>query len=112
MHQQLHPMQTYHQHICVNDSEKVNVDIKDMPEGSCIIAEGKVIKDDRVSLGCEIHLTGIEILSKPYEQMPIVINKKAIDVSLDVNLTNRPILQADNVFMITKSKLIKWYQEV
>ena len=76
---------------CIYSKDRARFDLADLTEGSAVILEGEVVLDPRVANGAEIHIDNIEILSKPVEKLPVVINKKRLDVSLDTNLTYRPI---------------------
>lgn len=63
----------------------------DIKEGCAVIIEGKVVSDPRVMNGAEIHIGNAEILSVPAEALPVTVNKKKLDISLDTNLTYRPV---------------------
>ena len=53
---------------------------------------GKVKLDERSENGIEIDILTINLLSTPAEQMPISISRKQLNISLDINLNNRPIV--------------------
>jgi nondiscriminating aspartyl-tRNA synthetase len=76
---------------CVYSEDKAEFGLNTVTEGCAVMAEGEVVVDSRVQNGAEIHLINIEVLSRPAESLPIVINKKKLDISLDTNLTYRPI---------------------
>lgn len=76
---------------CVYSTDRARFDLSAIGEGWVIAVEGEAVPDSRVTNGVEIHIIGIEVLSKPAESLPIVINKKKLDISLDTNLTYRPI---------------------
>ena len=70
---------------CVIDGEY------DFTEGSCIEIEGIKKSDTRSPNGFEIVIKSFKVLSNPAEQMPIIINKKELTTSLDVNISTRPV---------------------
>ena len=39
----------------------------------------------------ELHLIGMEVLSRPYEKSPVVINQKQVDTSIATLLDYRPV---------------------
>ena len=61
-------------------------------EGCAVKITGKIVKDQTRDDRFEMQIHGIEVLSSPAEQMPIVINKKQLDnISIDLNLNLRPV---------------------
>ncbi len=76
---------------CVYSTDRSKCDLSTIAEGAAVIVEGEVVPDSRVMHGAEIHIINIHLLSKPAESLPVVINRKKLDVSLDTNLTYRPI---------------------
>ena len=61
-------------------------------EGCAVKITGKIVKDQTREDRYELQIHGIEVLSTPAEQMPIVINKKQLDnIPLDLNLNMRPV---------------------
>lgn len=60
-------------------------------EGCSVKITGKCVKDTTVEDRFEVQIHDIEILSSPAEQLPIVINKKQLDIPLDLNLNLRPV---------------------
>lgn len=61
-------------------------------EGCAVKVTGKIVKDQTRDDRYEMQIHGIEVLSTPAEQMPIVINKKQLDnIPLDLNLNMRPV---------------------
>ena len=61
-------------------------------EGCAVKITGKIVKDQTRDDRSELQIHGIEVLSSPAEQMPIVINKKQLDnIPLDLNLNMRPV---------------------
>lgn len=63
----------------------------DICEQACVSVTGKVVADVTREGRFELQIHTIDVLSRPAEAMPIVINKKQLDVPLDTNLSLRPI---------------------
>ncbi|MDF2987150.1 MAG: aspartate--tRNA(Asn) ligase [Eubacterium sp.] len=76
---------------CVYSAERAQCNLNIAAEGCACIIEGEVVADRRVMNGAEIHIINIEVLSTPADSLPVVINKKKLDISLDTNLTYRPV---------------------
>lgn len=65
---------------------------EEVVEGCAVKLTGKIVKDETREDRYEMQIHGIEVLSSPAEQMPIVINKKQLDnIPLDLNLNMRPV---------------------
>jgi nondiscriminating aspartyl-tRNA synthetase len=75
---------------CVFDPQKCNFDLSTLQENDSVEASGVVNLEERATNGFELCLRSIIVLSSPFAQMPISINKKGLNVSLEVNLQNRP----------------------
>lgn len=75
---------------CVYDSGICDFDLSNLQENDTVEASGTVKLDERAANGFELCLKRITVLSSPFAQMPISINKKGLNVSLEVNLENRP----------------------
>ncbi|WFR54863.1 aspartate--tRNA(Asn) ligase [Anaerocolumna sp. AGMB13025] len=76
---------------CVYSKEYTEFDINELKENSCIRLTGEVIEDNRSKNGYEIRIIDITLLSKPEDEVPVVINNKEIAASLDTILDYRPI---------------------
>lgn len=76
---------------CIYSKECSRFELTDIAEGFTVSVTGKIVSDNRVINGFEILIQHVDILSKPAETLPIVINKKELDISLDTNLTFRSI---------------------
>ncbi|MCD8205037.1 MAG: aspartate--tRNA(Asn) ligase [Clostridia bacterium] len=65
----------------------------DVVEQASAKVSGKVVpsKTRDGSERYELQITGIDILSRPADIVPVVINKKQINAELSVNLDNRPV---------------------
>lgn len=75
---------------CVLDSDKCQVE-GFLKEEACIRANALVVEEPRSKTGWELHLKRITVLSEPAEEMPVVINGKGIDASLETLLDYRPL---------------------
>ncbi len=65
---------------------------EEVTEGCAVKLTGKIVKDETREGRFEMQIHGIEVLSSPAEQMPIVINKKQLDnIPLDLDLNLRPV---------------------
>jgi nondiscriminating aspartyl-tRNA synthetase len=76
---------------CIYETANCNFSLDKLQEEACIIATGVVVAEERSTAGFELHLTDIEVLSTPYEYLPVVINNKQMDTSLETLLDYRPI---------------------
>jgi nondiscriminating aspartyl-tRNA synthetase len=76
---------------CVYSKEYTGHDLNELKENSCISLTGEVIEDNRSKKGYEIRIKDIIILSKPEDEVPVVINNKEIAASLETILDYRPI---------------------
>ncbi|MGE4549377.1 MAG: aspartate--tRNA(Asn) ligase [Intestinibacillus sp.] len=63
----------------------------DVKDAMVVEVTGKVHEEPRAEHGFEIVLSGIKILAKPYDQLPIPLGKKYMGLSLDVDLPLRPV---------------------
>ncbi len=76
---------------CIHNPKLCSYPIEELMEESCVILTGEVVAEDRSTVGYELHLTEIEVLSTPSEKTPVVINNKRLDTSLETLLDYRPI---------------------
>lgn len=66
-------------------------DINNLQEGATVSIKGNYKIDERSPLGFEIIISELKILSSPHDQMPLKINKRNFDATLNVKLDMRPI---------------------
>ena len=65
---------------------------EEVTEGCSVKLTGKIVKDETREGRFEMQIHGIDVLSSPAEQMPLVINKKQLDnIPIDLNLNLRPV---------------------
>ena len=63
----------------------------DVKDAMVVEVTGDVHEEPRAEHGFEVVLTGITILARPAEQLPVPLGKKYMGLSLDVDLPLRPI---------------------
>ena len=76
---------------CIYSEENAKFSLEELTEESCVIFTANVVAEERSRTGYELHLLEAEVLSKPYEASPIVINNKLVDTSLENLLNYRPV---------------------
>lgn len=76
---------------CIYAEEQAHFALEELTEESCVIFTAKVVHDERSRLGFELQLLEVEVLSRPTEASPIVINNKLVDTSIENLLNYRPI---------------------
>lgn len=76
----------------VYSSESCDFDLSKLQEGSCVRVSGTVKVEPRANNGFELLIKQITLLSSPFEPLPVSLAKKYLNVSLDVNLSLRPIV--------------------
>ncbi len=76
---------------CIYSPDHCSFPMEDLMEEACVSVTGKVIEDPRSKVGYELQLRTIQVLSTPNEILPVVINNKRLDVSLETLLDYRPI---------------------
>ncbi len=76
---------------CVADASDGAVDPGTLEEADTVIAGGVLEKNEKAPGGAEVHLTGIRVLSRPAEAMPVPIARAKMRVSLETNLNLRPV---------------------
>lgn len=60
-------------------------------EESTVIVTALVVAEERSKLGYDLQIKEVTVLSEPEEILPIVVNNKLVDTSLENLLTYRPI---------------------
>lgn len=76
---------------CIYSDEFSKFEISLLKEEACVNVTAEVVKEERSKNGWDLHLKEIEILSEPAEALPVVINQKLVDTSLETLLDYRPI---------------------
>ncbi len=76
---------------CIYTPDHCDFPIENLMEEACVLVTGKVVGDARSKVGYELQLTSIRVLSTPSEVLPVVINNKQLDASLETLLDYRPI---------------------
>lgn len=76
---------------CIYSKEFSAFPLEALKEEACAIFTGEVVKEERSKTGYELRLKEVELLSSPKEELPIVINNKTVEASLETLLDYRPI---------------------
>lgn len=73
---------------CVCDRQEI---MEELQEEACVELTALVVGEERARVGYELHIQEMKVLSRPQEQMPIVMNQKRIEASLEHKLDYRPL---------------------
>ena len=73
---------------CVCDGQEL---LNELQEECCVRMEAEVVREERAKLGVELHVKHLTILSAPTVQMPVVINGKQMETSLETKLDFRSL---------------------
>lgn len=65
--------------------------LEQLQEEACVELTAEVVKEERAKAGAELHITEMKILSRPTAKMPIVMNQKLVEASLENKLDYRPL---------------------
>lgn len=76
---------------CIYSKEYAVFDLEEIKENFCVELKGEVAEDNRSKAGFEIRIKEVIILSKPAEEIPVVINNKKLAASLETILDYRPV---------------------
>ncbi len=76
---------------CVYSKDFSEFNIDELKENMSVIIKGEVTKEERSKTGYEIRILNFKNLSRGSSILPVVINNKEVDVSLDNLLNFRPI---------------------
>ena len=76
---------------CVFTKGELNIDLKELHEGTTVTIEGVAAPEDRAPNGFEVKLSQVTILSQPAAQMPLPISKWKMKTSLEAKLELRPV---------------------
>lgn len=74
---------------CVYSPDYSRFELEELVEESCVRVRALVAAEERSRLGWELRLLELEVLSVPAEPMPIVINQKKVDTSIEKLLDYR-----------------------
>jgi len=74
---------------CIYSPEFSRFDLGELTEESTVRVRALVAADERSRLGWELRLLELEVLSVPAQPMPIVINQKKVDASMEKQLDYR-----------------------
>ncbi len=76
---------------CVYSEEFSQFDLNLLKEESSVCVTANVVKEERSKTGRELRMLQVKVLSIPQEELPIVINNKMVDTSMENLLDYRPI---------------------
>jgi len=76
---------------CIYNEDFAEFPLANLKEEACVIITGEVVADERSKAGFELRLKQVQVLSSPSEELPVVINNRNIETSLDTLLDYRPI---------------------
>ncbi len=76
---------------CIYSEEFSEFPLEMLTEEACVVATARVIAEERSRVGYELQLINVNVLSTPEEILPIVINQKKLNTSLENQLDFRPI---------------------
>lgn len=101
---------------CVYSKEMSRFPLEELEEESCVIVTAYVQKEGRSKKGYDLQIQNIEVLSKPEDPSPIVINNKYVDASIEKLLDFRPITLRNEkeraIFKIKKTKFTFTSQDI
>lgn len=76
---------------CIYKEETALFPITALKEEACVLVTGEVVAEKRSRSGYEVLLKELDVLSGPAEDLPVVINNKLVDTSLETLLDYRPL---------------------
>ncbi len=76
---------------CILDESVKELSGRSLETGDTVRLEGTRIPEPRASGGFEIRVRHVEILSRPCAQPQVPLTRRSMNISIDVNLDNRPI---------------------
>lgn len=76
---------------CIYSEEFSKCSLQDLKEQMWVRMLGEVVAEERSRTGYEVRIKNIEIISKPKDELPVVINNKNIEVSMETLLDYRMI---------------------
>lgn len=76
---------------CIYSKEFSDFPLETLKEEVCVIIIGEVVSEERSKLGYELRIKQVKILSTPAEELPVVINNKSMEASIETLLDYRPI---------------------
>ncbi|MCC8168246.1 MAG: aspartate--tRNA(Asn) ligase [Clostridiales bacterium] len=76
---------------CVYEKGRSQFDIHSIREGDTLEACGTYRSDERAPYGFEIRLDTIRVFSEPAEALPLQINKRKLNTSIEAKLNNRAV---------------------
>ncbi|MCL2421455.1 MAG: aspartate--tRNA(Asn) ligase [Defluviitaleaceae bacterium] len=75
---------------CVYSAEFSKFPLSELKDNMSVVITGHVISDERSRSGFDVQLLECECLSAPVAEVPVVINNKRVDASIETLLDYRP----------------------
>lgn len=76
---------------CVYTVGTADFNLEELQEESCVNVKARVIEEPRSKTGYDLQMISVEVLSRPADAAPIVINQKQVDTSIENLLHYRPV---------------------
>lgn len=76
---------------CIHSKEYSRFPLEDITDNMSVACFGIAVADERSRKGFEFRLIDCEVLSYPEEELPVVINNKEVNTTLETLLDYRPI---------------------
>lgn len=76
---------------CVYEEGKTACSLSELQDSMSIRVTGVVSREERAPQGFEIRMSEVEILSKPYDALPLQISKWKLNTSLEAKLNYRSV---------------------
>jgi len=76
---------------CVYSAETADFRLEEIREEACVVFKAEVVAEERSKMGFELRMLSVQVLTSPEEELPIVINQKKVNTSLENLLDYRPI---------------------
>lgn len=76
---------------CIYNKEFSDFELETLTEEACVIFYAEVVEEERSKKGYELYIKKVQILSRPVETLPIVINQRNVNTSLENLLDFRPV---------------------
>jgi len=75
---------------CVYSEEFSQFPLNELKDNMSVVISGQVINEERSRTGIEVRIISYECLSRPADEVPVVINNKELEASLETLLDYRP----------------------
>ena len=76
---------------CIYLKEEANFELESLCENACVRLYGTYVACEQSKTGFDFHIHSAHVLSRPTEEMPVVMNNKEIQAGLETILDYRPL---------------------